>query len=254
MAASRLSISQCGYNTALDIVRAGVPALVVPFADGGETEQTDRARRLEALGALRVLPAGRLNAMTLAASIEETLTFEPARLALDLDGANGTARLVTGAGPRLTTCRLSAHVGSMTAWLDPVRRALASDLPDVTFFFRDDDAGWEDDELYRLLDVVTWFRVPLALAAIPTAIGPRLAADLRSLRDFRRLDDLGASAWLRARQSRAGRPQIRVRPVAAAGRAAPGHRKRPGTAAERVGPRAAADLHAALEPVHPGHD
>ncbi len=37
MAASRLSISQCGYNTALDIVRAGVTALVVPFADGGET-------------------------------------------------------------------------------------------------------------------------------------------------------------------------------------------------------------------------
>ena len=69
----------------------------------------------------------------------------------------------------------------MTAWLDPVRRALAADLPGVTFFFRDDDAGWEDDELYRLLDVVTWFRVPLALAAIPTAVGPRLAADLQSL-------------------------------------------------------------------------
>jgi predicted glycosyltransferase len=94
MAASRLSISQCGYNTALDIVRAGVPALVVPFADGGETEQTDRARRLEALGALRVLPADRLNALTLAGAIEETLAFEPAPLALDLDGANGTARLV----------------------------------------------------------------------------------------------------------------------------------------------------------------
>jgi predicted glycosyltransferase len=94
MAASRLSISQCGYNTALDIVRAGVRALVVPFADGGETEQTDRARRLEALGALRVLPAGRLNAMTLAGAIEETLAFEPARLRLDLDGAAGTARLV----------------------------------------------------------------------------------------------------------------------------------------------------------------
>ena len=94
MAASRVSISQCGYNTALDIVRADVRALVVPFADGGETEQTDRARRLEALGALRVLPADRMNAMTLAGAIEETLTFEPARLALDLDGANGTARLV----------------------------------------------------------------------------------------------------------------------------------------------------------------
>jgi hypothetical protein len=69
----------------------------------------------------------------------------------------------------------------MSAWLDPVRRALASDFPPVTFFLRDDDAGWEDDELYRLLDVVTCLRVPLALAAIPTAMRPRLAADLRSL-------------------------------------------------------------------------
>jgi predicted glycosyltransferase len=94
MAASRLSISQCGYNTALDIVRAGVRALVVPFAEPGETEQTERARRLEALGALRVLPADSLNAITLAGAIEDTLAFEPARVALDLDGADQTARLV----------------------------------------------------------------------------------------------------------------------------------------------------------------
>ena len=94
MAASRLSISQCGYNTALDLVRARVPALVVPFAERGETEQTDRARRLEALGALRVLTVDRLNAATLAAAIEETLEFHPAPIALDLDGANRTTDLL----------------------------------------------------------------------------------------------------------------------------------------------------------------
>jgi len=100
MAASRLSISQCGYNTALDIVRARVPALVVPFAERGETEQTERARRLEALGVVRVLPADRLNPETLAAAIEETLPFQPARFALDLNGADRTTHvlkaLVTG--------------------------------------------------------------------------------------------------------------------------------------------------------------
>src|SRR6185295_4958568 len=94
MAASRLSISQCGYNTALDIVRAGVPALVVPFAERGETEQTDRARRLEALGVLRLLPADRLDATSLAAEIVRTFEFRPAALSLDLDGATRTARLV----------------------------------------------------------------------------------------------------------------------------------------------------------------
>ena len=34
------SVSQCGYNTVLDILRAGIPALVVPFAEGREDEQT----------------------------------------------------------------------------------------------------------------------------------------------------------------------------------------------------------------------
>jgi hypothetical protein len=69
----------------------------------------------------------------------------------------------------------------MSTWLDPVRRALGARLSPVTFFFRDDDAGWEDDKLYRLLDVTADVQVPIALAAIPTAIGSRLAAELRTL-------------------------------------------------------------------------
>ncbi len=69
----------------------------------------------------------------------------------------------------------------MSAWLDPVRRALAAGSPPVTFFIRDDDAGWEDDKLYRLLDVVADAQVPTALAAIPAALSSRLAAQLRPL-------------------------------------------------------------------------
>jgi len=55
LAQARASISQCGYNTAMEIIQAQLPALVVPFADGGEDEQLKRARRLEALSAMRVL-------------------------------------------------------------------------------------------------------------------------------------------------------------------------------------------------------
>jgi peptidoglycan/xylan/chitin deacetylase (PgdA/CDA1 family) len=61
----------------------------------------------------------------------------------------------------------------VTAWLDPLRAALdASDEP-VQFFFRDDDAGWDDDALERLLDVFEPHRLPLDVAAIPTAVTPR---------------------------------------------------------------------------------
>jgi predicted glycosyltransferase len=89
-----VSISQCGYNTALDILRAGVPALVVPFADGAEDEQLKRARKLEGLGAIRVLEQDELDAARLASEIQKLLGFTPQKLPLDLNGACNTARLV----------------------------------------------------------------------------------------------------------------------------------------------------------------
>jgi predicted glycosyltransferase len=94
LATAAASVSQCGYNTMLDLLRTGVPALVVPFAEGREDEQTRRAERLERLGALRVLPADRLDGRTLAAAIRELLAFRPEPVDLDLDGARTTALLV----------------------------------------------------------------------------------------------------------------------------------------------------------------
>jgi predicted glycosyltransferase len=95
------SVSQCGYNTALDLLRARVPALVVPYSEGREDEQTRRARRLERLGAVRVLEPERLDASSFAREIQELLRFRPRPLDLDVDGARASARLLarlTGAG------------------------------------------------------------------------------------------------------------------------------------------------------------
>ncbi len=59
------SVSQCGYNTALALVRARVPALVVPYATEEEDEQRRRAGRLAELGALRALAPEDLTPSTL---------------------------------------------------------------------------------------------------------------------------------------------------------------------------------------------
>ena len=67
----------------------------------------------------------------------------------------------------------------MSNWLDPVRSALDGDGPVATFFFRDDDAGWEHERLLRLLDVFKRSAAPVDVAAIPAALSPRIAADLR---------------------------------------------------------------------------
>jgi predicted glycosyltransferase len=96
MRAARASISQCGYNTALDIVVAQVPALVVPYATVTENEQSVRATRLAALGALRTVDAAVLDATRLATEIEALLRFEPRAAALDLNGAVHSAERLHG--------------------------------------------------------------------------------------------------------------------------------------------------------------
>jgi predicted glycosyltransferase len=102
LAVAAVSVSQCGYNTALELLRARVPALVVPYATPEEDEQRARAQRLERLGAVRTLDPADLSPAVLARAIEDVLAFEPARVDLDLGGARASARVLTElAGQRL---------------------------------------------------------------------------------------------------------------------------------------------------------
>ena len=94
MAAARLSISQAGYNTVMDILCTGTRALVLPFGEGGESEQTMRARLLAARGQLNLMEPP-FEAGALARAIDAVLTRErPAPSSIDLAGADNTARLI----------------------------------------------------------------------------------------------------------------------------------------------------------------
>ncbi len=90
LAGAAAAVSQAGYNTTLEIVRTGVPALVVPYATPEEDEQLRRARRLADLGVLRVLE--RPGAATLAREIRRLEDFVPTTPAIDLDGGHGTCQ------------------------------------------------------------------------------------------------------------------------------------------------------------------
>jgi hypothetical protein len=72
----------------------------------------------------------------------------------------------------------------VSPWLRPLRAALDAAPEPVTFFFRDDDAGWRDDRLIALLDRFAERAVPIDLAAIPLDMTPALAAAL-----LKRADD-----------------------------------------------------------------
>jgi predicted glycosyltransferase len=88
------SISQCGYNTTLEVLRAGIPALVVPFEDAKETEQTNRARKLSDMGALRMLREQEMNAQRLADEIRALLEFRPKKPNFSFQGAENSARIL----------------------------------------------------------------------------------------------------------------------------------------------------------------
>lgn len=97
LAGAKLSVSQAGYNTVCDILRAGCHALLIPFIAGGETEQTVRAERLAKLGLAHVLTEDDLSPESMTAAIRSALaaTDKPPH-SLDLDGAHHTAEILRG--------------------------------------------------------------------------------------------------------------------------------------------------------------
>jgi predicted deacetylase len=67
--------------------------------------------------------------------------------------------------------------------LSTLQRA-ADALPHtLTLFVRDDDAGWDDDALLALLDVMATAGAPIDLAVIPQALGDALARELADRHD-----------------------------------------------------------------------
>ncbi|EJN06212.1 glycosyltransferase [Phyllobacterium sp. YR531] len=92
---ARLSISQAGYNTVCDMLRAQCRSILVPFTAGGETEQSVRATRLEALGLAVALPENGLTAAMLTGAITSALDLASRpEHNLDLNGARQTAALL----------------------------------------------------------------------------------------------------------------------------------------------------------------
>ena len=97
----RLSVSQAGYNTVMELLAAGSRAVVVPFAEGGETEQPVRARLLADRGLLTVVEPDGLTAQSLAAGIDAADRAARPAVSFDMSGTDGTASAVVAAIERL---------------------------------------------------------------------------------------------------------------------------------------------------------
>ncbi|NNE52121.1 MAG: glycosyltransferase [Sulfitobacter sp.] len=89
------SVSLCGYNTALDILQAGTPAIFIPFDAGSEVEQGIRAEALAKQPAITQIRAQDLTAEALLAAIDRVRADPPrAKMTRGLDGAHLTVEIL----------------------------------------------------------------------------------------------------------------------------------------------------------------
>ncbi len=90
--AADLSISMAGYNTCMNLVKAGIPALVYPFKQN--REQRLRAERLGRKVPLTILEDIDLTPARLLKKMEEQLTLSRISASINLDGAQETVRQI----------------------------------------------------------------------------------------------------------------------------------------------------------------
>jgi predicted glycosyltransferase len=90
----RVSVSQAGYNTILDVLAARVPAVVVPFAAEREIEQQFRAERLAACGVVELLDETNLTPDRLTRAIERAIERGPGTIPARTGGARRAARFI----------------------------------------------------------------------------------------------------------------------------------------------------------------
>ncbi|MBB3772623.1 putative glycosyltransferase [Angulomicrobium tetraedrale] len=173
LARAALSISQAGYNTVLDLAAAKARAILVPFAEGAEREQTQRAGELARRGLVRMLAAATLTGAELAAAVRVALG-EP-RPDWSGIGRDGAAR--TAAGVEAAIARRRAANDAFARLEATLARARTAGRT-LAFWWRDDDAVAPTPALEALLAARARWAVPLSLAVIPARATPALAERL----------------------------------------------------------------------------
>ncbi|MEJ1937246.1 glycosyltransferase, partial [Nostoc sp. NIES-2111] len=155
----------------VDVLRARVPAVIVPFEAGSEKEQRWRAERLAARGLAAVVTESELSPQTLFAAVSDRLAARDIapREVPALDGiARSTSIVAAEASAARRRAALRARI---VAGLD----RLAASGRRFPFWWRDDDAVEPTPALDRLLALSEATRVPVALAVIPASVRESLA-------------------------------------------------------------------------------
>ena len=98
MKQAQVSVSQCGYNTAMDVLAAhrdsACRAVFVPYDTEGQSEQLRRAELLEQAGYAICLPQSRLTPDGLLQAVEKARSLPKVDHEINFDGVNTSARML----------------------------------------------------------------------------------------------------------------------------------------------------------------
>ncbi|MEP4196537.1 MAG: glycosyltransferase [Aliishimia sp.] len=90
------SISLCGYNTAMDVLQTGLPAVMVAFDDGAEVEQSLRANALANLPRIETCALSDVTSSALKEALAQVIKDQRSRsTSFGFDGATQTVRICT---------------------------------------------------------------------------------------------------------------------------------------------------------------
>lgn len=99
---ARMSISQCGYNTAMDVLTAPqCQSIFVPYDTQGQSEQTRRSELLATAGLSVHLPHSQLSSHSLLDSLEQASRLSSSsRAPIDFSGVMNSAQFLSSLLPR----------------------------------------------------------------------------------------------------------------------------------------------------------
>lgn len=95
LARAEVSVGEAGYNTTIEALALGARPVLVPYAQGGQTEQPTRAKAFARAGLAAYLPAKDLNPMMLLSTMEAARSLPPA-ISLNLSGAKHASLILKG--------------------------------------------------------------------------------------------------------------------------------------------------------------
>lgn len=92
LASASLSLSMAGYNTCMNLLQSGTPALCLPFAQN--REQNLRIHRLQGRSNIQLLREEDLHTPKLTQRIEEALSLDQLTNTINLEGAHNSAQII----------------------------------------------------------------------------------------------------------------------------------------------------------------